>query len=274
MEEQEKRVDEVNQSEVEVMLEPLNYGSNHDEESRIKSPGFGYRLFFSSLILLFLANFTIDFIVDALVGEGNEVTAFAYKNFGTYVVTFSLITVFLFLTKILLPLVKKFTKIRPYIHGLFYGFIVIIISVITTLLMQILFGQAEENLNQQKIYLILSKHPVSSFFWIVLLGPLVEELTYRVGLFNAISSRNRIAAYVVSALVFGFLHFNIPLNADGAIDQAKLIEEFINIPSYIVSGLVFGYIYEKEGFAGSSVAHITNNLISYILSIISIYASK
>jgi membrane protease YdiL (CAAX protease family) len=102
----------------------------------------------------------------------------------------------------------------------------------------------------------------------------VEELTYRVGLFNAISSRNRIAAYVVSALVFGFLHFNIPLNADGAIDQAKLIEEFINIPSYIVSGLVFGYIYEKEGFAGSSVAHITNNLISYILSIISIYASK
>ena len=40
-----KRVDEVNQSEVEVMLEPLNYGSNHDEESRIKSPGFGYGLF-------------------------------------------------------------------------------------------------------------------------------------------------------------------------------------------------------------------------------------
>ena len=104
----------------------------------------------------------------------------------------------------------------------------IIISVITTLLMQILFGQAEENLNQQIINLILSKHPVSSFFWIVLLGPLVEELTYRVGLFNAISSRNRIAAYVVSALVFGFLHFNIH-NADGAIDQAKLIEEFINI---------------------------------------------
>ena len=27
------------------MLEPLNYGSNHDEESRIKSPGFGYGLF-------------------------------------------------------------------------------------------------------------------------------------------------------------------------------------------------------------------------------------
>lgn len=58
MEEQEKRVDEVNQSEVEVMLEPLNYGSNHDEESRIKSPGFGYGLFlvalyfYSSLVLL------------------------------------------------------------------------------------------------------------------------------------------------------------------------------------------------------------------------------
>ncbi|OQC11415.1 MAG: CAAX amino terminal protease self- immunity [Tenericutes bacterium ADurb.Bin087] len=274
MDEQEKVTKEANVTPVDANYGLLIVSEESPSYKRLKSPGFSYALFFASIVLMFFSSFIIQTIAQAILGETDDAAAFAFVNFWTFVLTFSLIVVFLAVSKTLPALIKKFLKLRPYITGVFYGFIVIMTSVITTLVMQIIFGQADENLNQQIINLVLSRYPVSSFFWIVFLGPLVEELTYRAGLFNALSRRNRILAYVVSSAIFGFMHFNIPFDAEGAIDKAKLIEEFINIPSYIVSGVVFGFIYEKEGFAGSSVAHITNNLVSYILSIINIYAGK
>ena len=273
MQDEEKNINEVSneseRSQVTFMLEPLPQNRKPKDSARIN-----YLAFAFGLIVLVLTIFIVQIIMEAAFGADDEIAFHAWTNFLTYVITFTAFVGFLLLTKSLAPLVKQFTEIKPYLRGIFYGFIVIITSVTTTLLMQIIFGKAEENLNQQTINLILSRYPVSSFLWIVLLGPIVEELTYRFGLFAAIAKKNNIAAYIISALVFGFLHFNVPMTDANTVDYAKLIEEFINIPGYIVSGLVFCFIYEKEGLAGSTVAHITNNLVSNIISLATLYASQ
>ncbi len=192
-------------------------------------------------------------------------------NLIIYLLTFSLLAIILIYTRAFQSLFKGFTKLRPYIAGVFYGFIVIIASVSYSSLVTIIFGPSESNINQLSIEAMIKINPFLNFFWIVILGPLVEEILYRVGIFNGLKKVNHILAYVISGLIFGLIHFNVPLTDSGAIDQAKLMVEFINIPSYIISGLLFAYIYDKEGFATSSVAHITNNLLSFIVTIIRAY---
>jgi membrane protease YdiL (CAAX protease family) len=63
-------------------------------------------------------------------------------------------------------------------------------------------------------------------------------------------------------LVFGLIHMSF--NPD------TIINELINLPSYILAGTILTIAYEKEGFAVSTYAHITNNLISFLLTIIEI----
>lgn len=195
-------------------------------------------------------------------------------NILVYLLTFSALAGILFYVKSFSTLFKGFTKLRPYIKGLFYGFIVIIASVSYSSLVTIILGPSDSNINQLSIEAMIKEMPVLNFFWIVILGPVVEELLYRVGIFDAFKKVNklpRVFAYVISGLIFGFIHFNLPLTDSGAVDQAKLIVELINIPSYIISGLLFAYIYDKEGFTTSAVAHITNNLLSFIVTIINAY---
>ena len=204
--------------------------------------------------------------------EGNEILVNAITNFTTYISVFILLVLLIAAFKLLTPIIKQFMQGKTYVNGLFWGFIVIIVGVLVGMLIDILFGKTESNQNQSSIEIIIRNHPLSSFMWIVLLGPISEEIIYRLGFFEGLRQRNRRLAYIVSAIFFGFIHFNIPIDTQGNIISEDLIREFLNLPSYIVSGLLFSYIYEKEGFGTSVVAHITNNLLSFVFTIISIYA--
>lgn len=239
-------------------------------EPSFRHPRFHFFLLIIGILTLVLGGSAISATLKALNVSG--VLYHSLSNLLIYVLVFGVLILSIFLFRLLKPIAKEYTKAKPYIYGVFYGFIIIIASVTYGLFSSLIAPDTTSNINQTSIEEIILNYPVSSFFWIVFIGPLVEEIIYRLGLFEGLRQKSRIAAYIVSGIIFGFIHFNIPFTTAGEVDTLQLINEFINVPSYIISGLLFAYTYEKIGFAGSSVAHITNNLISFIFTIIRIYA--
>ena len=118
------------------------------------------------------------------------------------------------------------------------------------------------NLNQVTVEEVALNSPFFSFIILGIIGPICEELTYRVGLFGIIRKYNRLASYIASSVIFGLLHFSL---VDFTL--SSFINELLNLPSYIISGLILTIAYEKGGFTSCIVAHMFNNILSmyYIL---------
>ncbi len=111
------------------------------------------------------------------------------------------------------------------------------------------------NENQDAINNIAKINVPLSILFLGFLGPICEELTYRVGLFNFTRRVNRIMGYVISAAIFGLIHIH---------DYASL-NEWLSYPSYLFAGLAFAFAYEKWGFGASTLAHVTNNVLSLLI---------
>lgn len=122
------------------------------------------------------------------------------------------------------------------------------------------------NANESALRAMALAYPALALIVFGLLGPLCEEITYRIGLFGFLSRFGRVLAYILTAVVFGFIHF-----AWGSLFSpsypGQALDELANLPPYIFAGLVFGFLYDRFGFAASFTAHFTNNLISLIVTI-------
>lgn len=184
-------------------------------------------------------------------------TASAALNFSLYIVLFGIMICIL--NKDSLKITSAFKKINTYSRGICFGIFLIFASSLVSFLMGLI-RPSTSNDNQMAIDSIVSLYPVLSILVFGILGPLCEELAYRVGLFSAMKRINRVLAYVVVCVVFGMIHFNFA--------ATDLINELINIPSYIVAGLILSFAYDKGGIGCSMIAHVTNNLTSIIISII------
>lgn len=119
-----------------------------------------------------------------------------------------------------------------------------------------------DNANQAAIVSLESKFPFTSLVVFGLIGPICEELTYRVGLFSLIKRKNKALAYILTIIIFAFIHFNFSTNT------TTLINEFINLPYYMFAAFAFSFTYDKFGFAGSATAHVINNVYSLLVSIL------
>ncbi|HKM11467.1 MAG: type II CAAX endopeptidase family protein [Bacilli bacterium] len=154
-------------------------------------------------------------------------------------------------------IIATFKHKKVWINGLGYTALIIIISGIYSFILNITGLTVSDNANQSAITALVLNSPIDSFIWIVLLGPIVEELTYRLGLFSMIKRKNRIFAYIAVMLLFGLIHFDFT--------NPNLLNEFLNLPSYIIGGAVLCFAYDREGLATSITAHIFNNLLSFIM---------
>ena len=65
-----------------------------------------------------------------------------------------------------------------------------------------------ENANQTAVNSVVSSFPILSLLVLGILGPVVEEMTYRVGLFSFLMRTKRWIAYPVTILVFALIHFD------------------------------------------------------------------
>ena len=175
-------------------------------------------------------------------------------------------TIIIIISAIMWPFLNllffEFTQKKSWIYGILGGIALIASSFIYSMIVST-FYQTSGNTNQLVVNTMVEFYPIPCLLLLGIIGPIVEEFAYRVGLFSFLSRINRYLAYILTILIFGFIHFNFQFaNID------ELINELINIPSYIIAGIILCYVYEKSSFAGSSIAHIINNAYGVIMMII------
>ena len=154
---------------------------------------------------------------------------------------------------------KSFKKWYAYFVGIAAGIFLIIFSISYNLITNILI-ESGTNANQSAANDMMKSYPLISLLLIGIVGPIVEEFTYRVGLFSFLRRINVWVAYLVTIVFFTFIHFNF--------DTSNLLQEFISLPNYIVAGLVFCILYDKIGLSASITAHITNNFTAAVFTIL------
>ena len=202
-----------------------------------------------SLVATFVATFVTDEGFDLLI-----------TNFIAYLV--AVLALVIFIGKDFLKLKPFFKQAYPYIVGglgclllyLFTGFYGMVINS---------FHEMSVNANESTAETFINQWPVLAFLVIVLLGPICEELTYRLGLFSLLYRVKPWVAYLVSIILFGLIHFNVK-----SFDNKELLlNEFLNLPFYFFAGALFCFTYHKWGLAASLSAHLLNNLLTFLLVI-------
>lgn len=157
-------------------------------------------------------------------------------------------------------LIIPFKKGRTYLAGLI-GFAVLLGgSTLITYLMELAVPSAGTGENQSVAIQMILRNPAVSIIILGFIGPLVEELTYRVGLFTLCKRASPVLAYILTTLVFAVIHIDF--------FSDNIINELVALPDYLFAGLMFSLLYDKEGFGASYLAHVGNNLFSVISIII------
>ena len=114
-----------------------------------------------------------------------------------------------------------------------------------------LLGTTDIAANQELVASALSAMPFLMMITIVFLGPIVEEIIFRLVLMN-LFSWNPIFSLIVSSLLFGFIHV--------------LVGGLIHIIPYFLMGLVFGYFYLKHNNIWHvTILHILHNGLTVVL---------
>ena len=213
-----------------------------------------------SLALFIIGSFGLHIIAFKLshifAFEGHSPYYSGLINFSAYFILFA----FLFSAVIanLNEFKKQMKGYHKYLYGIVFGIGVLFGSIMINMIINTFYTLAP-NENETAIRSVISLTPFLSVVVFGLIGPICEELTYRAGLFTLISKKNKILAYIVTIVVFGFIHFDY--------QNITSINEWLNLPIYCLSGFLFTLAYDKYGLPGSIVAHMTNNLVSVLVNI-------
>ena len=116
---------------------------------------------------------------------------------------------------------------------------------------------SRDNLNDQAILARIGAAPYSTIFILVFLAPIIEEAIFRGYIFGNLRGTSRAAAYLISCLLFAFLHVwqFVVLNHD--------FSYLIIMVQYFVPGLVMAWTFEKSGSLwGSILLHCIVNGLS------------
>ncbi len=181
-------------------------------------------------------------------------------NLITYGVLFvALVAIIIFdLPKLL----YHFKKWQPYVFGIVGAIVIVCFDMAYSAILN-LFYKFTQSGNEESVRSIISYYPLSSILILGIVGPICEELTYRVGLFALARKWKRWFAYVITTVVFASIHIVPSLLSGG-----NPWNELANLPLYAFSGFAFSFLYDKWGFSSSVVAHIGNNLFVVVLQVI------
>lgn len=219
-------------------------------------------LFVIGLVGLNVVGFIVEiFAILMPKGTFSEAGYTTLVNTVRYVVTF--IGMLALIWKDFPKFRRFFNRAKPYLLGLAGGAAILAANITLNLITQAIYP-TPENTNQQTVNSVITAFPVISIFVIGLIGPAVEELTYRLGLYTFLRRINKPVAYIITSLIFGLIHFDFFAGT-----ATGYIIELVNLPTYIVVGFLFCLWYEKFGLASSIVAHQFNNLFSILMTVIS-----
>lgn len=151
---------------------------------------------------------------------------------------------------------SSFKKWQPYVAGVCCFFAIVLFGITYSIILEILDIKIIGNTNQESIDTTALNFPLTSMIIFGFVGPICEELTYRVGLFSFLKRISKWLAYPVTMIVFTLIHFDF-----GA---ETITNELLNLPYYLSAAFLLTFTYDKFGFAGSAFAHVLNNVISLI----------
>lgn len=234
------------------------------------------------IIITYVFTFLLTFIVASKLGSQDisqvensvlDITS-SMQYLAIILLVSNIITFIMFCVILKKDVIKNYFKgfnKEALIKGVITAFIIMGVSIVYNLIILNLFNlDGNGNANQESVIGLVSETPLLAFLSIVVLGPIIEEFTYRYCLFGGLYEKNKKLAYLVSATIFMAMHFVSSLTEAGGFNMA-FVNELIYLPPYLFSGLALCYIYDKtDNLASSSVAHIVNNLVSF-LSIVLAY---
>lgn len=259
-----------------------NFSSNNDELNNTE-PSSNFDISFTKGVILFLVGFaglqfvaiilsfiaTLIFDIEELqiVNPEKVQIIMGYINCFSYAII--LVTLFAIIGFSNLKFIYKHEELLNKIgKGIGYGFGLLMISYIWGIISSFISPDITTNENESSIRTIISTLPIAAFLFVVVFAPITEEITYRLGIFHNIKKKNRYAAYIATALIFGAIHVSWESFSD--MSEAEVINELLNFPSYILSGAYLCYVYEKEdNLLSSTIAHMTNNGVAFLLTCLS-----
>ncbi len=182
---------------------------------------------------------------------------FQLINFLTYLFIFLIgLTILLpYIGRSFLPAIQS----SKWLLGLPFTFVILLSSYALITVYDYLGIVLEDNQNQSAIVTLVQDSPIISLITFGFLGPIVEEWTYRLGIFKYLKQRNNLLAYLVTLTIFGFIHFDFT--------ATNLVNELLNLPIYLIAGAWFCFLYDKFGLQVALSTHIMNNVFS-VLAII------
>lgn len=157
---------------------------------------------------------------------------------------------------------KNFLHIESYAWGIIIGALMIGLSLGYSYLLTKL--NIDTNSNQVGVETMVNQYQILSFFVVVIFGPIYEEFIFRVAIFDLFHKFNKVTAYIVTILLFVLVHLNFIGN------NINPIAELAAIPSYLICSISLTFLYDRFGYSASLTAHILNNLVSYLLIVMSI----
>ena len=155
---------------------------------------------------------------------------------------------------------KSFKNKKAYLGALLAFVIIYSFTIFYSIFIQLVGPKVTDNNNQEALTSIVKVYPLISLVVFGIIGPICEELTYRVGFFDFFKRKNKIVAYIATIVIFTLIHFDFA--------ASNIVNELLNIPYYAAAAFAFTFVYDKFGFAASVTAHIANNLFSIIASLI------
>lgn len=164
----------------------------------------------------------------------------------------------------IIDVLKNFKVSKKVRDGISLAIIMVCCTLVYNLIISKLHPMTD-NENEAAVENMIINNPYLSFFTVVIFAPILEEITYRFALFGVSKKLNRIAAYIITMLVFAFLHFDFSATGE------KMVIELLNLPAYIIAAGFLTFAYDYGGLATSISAHAFNNLLSLVLTLVNKY---
>lgn len=219
--------------------------------------GFQGLAYLLSFLLVTIAKTQLGYGTHAYYAFVQSLKATAYINFTSYLIVFSLLSLLIIADAN--ELLKSFKNWKSIVAGGIGLFTILIFNLIYTNILNVIGVTLYNNANENAVNSIVYQYPLLSIVIFGLIGPITEEITYRVGLFSFFGRINKILAYAITIIVFTLIHFDF--------QTTTLLNELLNIPLYASAAFVLSYLYDHYGFSGSVCCHVSNNLLSIITSI-------
>ena len=122
------------------------------------------------------------------------------------------------------------------------------------------------NANDSAVISLIDQSPVLMLLGTALLVPVAEECLFRGLIFTTLRQKSRLAAYLISAAAFCFVHVT------GYLTQLDTVGLLISLLQYVPAGLCLAWAYDRsESLFAPMLIHSTVNLMSY-LSVRLLYA--